>query len=279
MDKRTAVFFLTLLVCGTLTAAAQVAAPANNKSVTLSTEEVEEGRQLIAENTNPFSVTLTVDVSGTNFTTDRRLPLTVVLKARETSELTVISLKEEGKDMEFQVRSTWVIGNVIAQHDDSYVYRLPFQNGRQYRVGQSYNGSFSHQGAQRYSVDFMMDEGTPVVAAREGIVAKAVERFREGGADESFKKKANYVLVEHDDGTLAEYAHLKQNGVLTEVGVRVAKGQVIGLSGNTGYSTGPHLHFMVFKIRSDGSAQSLPVRVRTTRGIVSDFNRGEEYRQ
>jgi murein DD-endopeptidase MepM/ murein hydrolase activator NlpD len=69
----------------------------------------------------------------------------------------------------------------------------------------------------------------------------------------------NRVVIEHVDGTFATYAHLR-HGIPARVGQRVSSGEQIGLSGDTGFSTGPHLHFEVYRIRRDGKRETIPVR-------------------
>jgi murein DD-endopeptidase MepM/ murein hydrolase activator NlpD len=92
-----------------------------------------------------------------------------------------------------------------------------------------------------------MPRGTPVVAARGGVVIDATLTHEEGGFDMRYLDKANTVAIAHDDGTVAEYAHLSPGAGLITVGQRVQAGDLIGHSGNTGYSSGPHLHFIVSK--------------------------------
>jgi murein DD-endopeptidase MepM/ murein hydrolase activator NlpD len=107
-----------------------------------------------------------------------------------------------------------------------------------------------------------MPRGTPVVAARAGVVIDATLNHEEGGFDMRFLDKANTVAIVHDDGTVAEYAHLSPSPGFVGVGQRVQAGDLIGHSGNTGYSSGPHLHFIVSKPAvTDGKVarESVPV--------------------
>ncbi len=132
-----------------------------------------------------------------------------------------------------------------AVHDDTTVYRLPFEHGTKYKVAQGYNGTTSHAPPSNYSLDFIMDEGTKVVAARDGLVFRVKEDSNTGGPGPRFSQYANEIEVYHEDGSIAKYVHLRQNGALVAVGDKIQAGQVIGLSGNTGWSSGPHLHFEV----------------------------------
>jgi murein DD-endopeptidase MepM/ murein hydrolase activator NlpD len=94
-------------------------------------------------------------------------------------------------------------------------------------------------------------------------VVRAIEHFKEGGTEERLKKRANAIFILHEDGTIARYLHLKQGGANVEVGDRVAVGDLIGFSGNTGYSQSPHLHFDVFSVDEDLEWQTVDVRFAT----------------
>ena len=90
-------------------------------------------------------------------------------------------------------------------------------------------------------MDIAMPEGTPIIAARGGLVVKTENNQAGRGSDPS----GNFVRVLHDDGTQGVYLHLKQGSVSVRDGQRVGVGSLLGLSGNTGNSSGPHLHFVV----------------------------------
>lgn len=132
-----------------------------------------------------------------------------------------------------------------AAHREDYLYALPFELGKSYKVSQSFYGKKSHFTTEsKFAVDFAMPVGTKIVAAREGVVVYTLDQFKKSGGKE-FKKKANKIVILHDDGTFASYSHLKHQGTVVQKGDRVEKGQHIGYSGNTGYTSGPHLHFAV----------------------------------
>jgi murein DD-endopeptidase MepM/ murein hydrolase activator NlpD len=133
-------------------------------------------------------------------------------------------------------------------------------------VLQGFHGAFSHRGSNEYAVDFDCPVATHVLAARGGVVAATNAGAVGSGTTPEFLdyKRANFVLVRHDDGTLGEYMHLAPSGVEVQVGQRVERGSELALSGNTGYSTTPHLHFQVMTAGEDGlSARSFPFRFAT----------------
>lgn len=114
------------------------------------------------------------------------------------------------------------------------------------RCIQGVNGASTHRGTLAYSFDFKLAIGTPVMAVRAGWVAAAVSHFAGGGARAHLAPRANFVALKHDDGSYSRYYHLKSAKLA--VGDRVERGQVIGYSGNTGYTGGPHLHFDVVDV-------------------------------
>ena len=126
--------------------------------------------------------------------------------------------------------------------DQKGTYVLPYPVGQSYLMIQGNGGSFSHTGTFYYSFDFQMDIGTTVTAACEGTVIGIEESFTDGNRTPG---QENYVIIRHHDGSFARYFHLTKNGALVEEGDAVIKGQQIGLSGDTGYSSLPHLHFDV----------------------------------
>jgi hypothetical protein len=202
-----------------------------------------------------------------NVVSDPPLPARATLPAGGSELLAVLGVAETGLGGgDFQLQMDSLPGDPGARPED-VEYRLPLPPAVVPRIDQGYGGRFSHADAQnRYAVDFAVPEGTPVLAARDGAVMQVEAGFRSAGTDAArFAGQANYVRIAHDDGTMAVYAHLKRAGALVRVGQRVRAGDRIGLSGNTGYTTGPHLHFVV-QVNRGMRIESLPFRMRGPAG-------------
>lgn len=150
--------------------------------------------------------------------------------------------------------------------DTSYIYSLPYAQGKRYRVIQGYFTVFTHK--ERAAIDFNMKKGTKVHAARGGIVVRVKEDGRHGGLNSKYRIDGNMIIIQHNDSTRAGYWHLSPDGAFVNVGDTVKQGQLIGLSGNTGYTAFPHLHFLVWKRTADGQWQQIGTRFRTHKGIT-----------
>lgn len=168
-----------------------------------------------------------------------------------------------------------------AARPSKYAYALPFGVGQERRVIQGFGGAFSHQGSNHFAVDFDAPEGTPILAARDGLVVAAYAGAAGNGATAEWLDytKMNFILVRHSDGTLGEYLHLAPGGVRVRAGDMVRRLDFIGLSGNTGFSTRPHLHFHVMTASPSGlAAQSFPIEFEVAPGISAPPIEGRAYR-
>jgi murein DD-endopeptidase MepM/ murein hydrolase activator NlpD len=174
-------------------------------------------------------------------------------------------------------RHDLILGAIDPDHDDGYDYRLPYGDSVSYPVIQGYGARLSHRGAEHYTVDFGMPVGTPVHAARAGLVVLPEDSHDEGCWRDECGRLANFVVLLHADGTTGEYFHLQHGSVLVKVGQRVERGQLLALSGNTGYTTAPHLHFGVYRTERDGTTRSLAVHFATRAGTITEPRAGALY--
>ncbi len=152
------------------------------------------------------------------------------------------------------------------KEDSSYIYSLPFENNKKVFLIQAYDSKMSHKG--EYALDFKVKKKTKICAARDGVVISARGDSDKGGLKPGNISDGNHISIRHADGSVAHYWHLIKNGALVKVGDRIIKGQVIGLSGNTGYSAFPHLHFEVIGNDGKGNYKQLATRFNTNKGIV-----------
>jgi murein DD-endopeptidase MepM/ murein hydrolase activator NlpD len=205
---------------------------------------------------------VTVDVSlvdSSNVVTEPRLPARFVLDGLERRELVTIGPLDEHRSWSYRFETSGVPGAIDARHAPSRAYRPPIPPGSRFRIGQAFGGEYSHNGPSGFhAVDIQTPLGTPVHAARAGVVMDVARYFH--GAGEDFERdgpRANYIRILHEDGSMGLYAHLDYKGTRVSPGDRVERGERIGSSGNTGYSTGPHLHFAV-QVNRDMQLTSVP---------------------
>ncbi|MFW2405923.1 MAG: peptidoglycan DD-metalloendopeptidase family protein [Gammaproteobacteria bacterium] len=176
-------------------------------------------------------------------------------------------------------RFGYVFGDPDATHSPAEGYRPPFAAGRAFRITQAFPDSITHSTPDsRYAIDLAMPERTDVYAARGGLVVEVARDNFRGGADYGkYGAQANIVKIMHDDGSFALYAHLSWDSIRVRPGDRVRRGEFIAASGNTGFSTGPHLHFVV--VRNEGlRSVSVPIVFSDGRGGLVTAQSGRELR-
>ena len=150
--------------------------------------------------------------------------------------------------------------------DSSYIYTLPFENKKKVFLIQAYESKMSHKDER--ALDFKVKKGTKICAAREGVVISARKDSDKGGLKPENLSDGNYISIQHNDGSVAHYWHLQKDGTMVNVGDSVKTGQQIGLSGNTGYSAFPHLHFEVQGYDATGQYKQLATRFYTNKGVI-----------
>jgi murein DD-endopeptidase MepM/ murein hydrolase activator NlpD len=197
----------------------------------------QDNSYLIVAN-NPLHAPIEV---GILFNENKRISHRKVIPPKQTA----ILLKSKTEIEPFRYR--WALGDSNSRVVN-YTYKVPVSSKKEYRISQSFNGIFSHSKEPNiHAVDIAMQVGTYISAAREGVVVMIKEDYYMGGRNNYFLDKANYILVMHDDGTYATYAHILNDSAQVSVGEKVKAGQRLARSGSSGFSTGPHLHFVIRK--------------------------------
>jgi murein DD-endopeptidase MepM/ murein hydrolase activator NlpD len=167
-------------------------------------------------------------------------PITWVLPPRSKIRLATLAARDPSKPLSYTPKLRYALGDPRLLPTQNR-YPLPWRGGP-FRLSQGANGKYSHFTPKgRYALDIAMPEGTPIIAARGGVVVKTENRQSGRGNNPS----GNYVRILHDDGTMGVYLHLMKGSVQVQEGRRVQVGSLLARSGNTGNSTGPHLHFVV----------------------------------
>lgn len=210
----------------------------------------------------PYSFKITFDTLE-NLKPSVEIPYSSVVKP-ESKKVFLFNLIpiDNNKPLRLSTTYNYSPGDPNAKHDDTYQYLFPFEHGTKRLLVQGFHGNKTHNNEQNeFALDFDMPIGTPVTAARDGVVIEIKEDSNAGGTGSFYEDKANYITIYHNDGSFSYYVHLKKDGSLVKIGDKVAAGQIIGYSGNTGYSSGPHLHFTIRIATKEGSMKSIPFKL------------------
>lgn len=172
-------------------------------------------------------------------------------------------LNSLGSDWEYRYR----LGRPITKGDGAPL-RPPVPSSGRFRITQGFKGAFSHsKEPSLYAIDIAMSLSEQVHAVRDGIVVTVKDDYHMGGTDRFFLDKANFVIVLHSDDTYAVYAHILLGSALVREGQRVAAGDALANAGTSGYSTGPHLHFVLRHNTGDATA-SAPFVFTSKLGVI-----------
>lgn len=209
--------------------------------VKLETRKHAAGETLLVRNDlyAPVEIELALEEQA-NLAGGVKQPVRWVLPPRSTIRLITLAPKDPQQPLRYKPKLRYALGDPRLLPTTSE-YDLPWRGGP-FRLTQGVNGKYSHfTPKSRYALDIAMPEGTPIVAARAGVVVKTENQQTGRGNNPA----GNFVRILHDDGTMGVYLHLQTGSVSVREGQRVEQGMFLANSGNTGNSTGPHLHFVV----------------------------------
>jgi len=273
--KRLNKLWLLSLLSGVMATSQVSAEPLNITPVPM------DGGKVVAftiANPKPYPITMTLDFPTIeNLLSDEPLPQTRTLMPGDSVQALRLDVVDAERAGQWQYEYNWTSGAAGAVPDLSFEYRLPYAIGTAFTVIQSFNGTFSHIGDDEFCVDWAMPEGTAVYAARGGRVMN-VRGDQDGSGGRDLFDKANYVRVLHSDGTVGVYLHLRKDGVTVAEGDAVEEGSLIGYSGNTGFSSQPHLHFGVYRVVDGKRQESLPIKFRSSSATGLSMSRGDTVR-
>ena len=209
-------------------------------------EATSNGYIILADNEEFSPVSAHINFSLENLSSSQGNDKVFVVPAKIKRHLiTELAVIKRGKRMKLGMETIYNFGDhTLKTFDKNFKYYLPFPKGKEFWLSQGYNGAISHQGEN--ALDFKMPMGTKIHAARGGVVVDIEEGYSRSCTASECAKYNNYIVIYHNDGTFAEYTHIRKNGAKVEVGDVVQIGEFIGYSGDVGWATGPHLHFIVF---------------------------------
>lgn len=196
------------------------------------------------------------------------LPDAFILPAEIDTFLLATFSIPEGRSWSYKYSYSYYSGDANAKHDDEHIYLIPYQEHESFLLSQGYFSEPSHM--KENALDFTMPEGSKICAARSGKVVQIKEDSNKGCPGAECNELGNYVRILHEDGTLADYFHLQQNGALVNLGEEVQAGEVIALAGDTGWASGSHLHFIVYKAGINGRI-SIPTLFKTNDAPTGSF--------
>lgn len=204
---------------------------------------------IVVRNQSAGTVTAVVSIDGYNIKSAQRWPAIETLNAQTSAIVGRVQVASSDRPMHFNSTVRYLFGDPRVTPSANYVYALPWRTGEALLVTQAPGGPMTTHATpgDAGAVDFAMPVGTEIHAARAGVVVRVIDGNDEAGTSADMLTRANTVLIQHEDSTVAYYSHLRR-GVLVKMGDRVERGDKIAYSGNTGLSSGPHLHFAVKRL-------------------------------
>ncbi len=208
-------------------------------------------------------VTITLTMNLDNMTASPPVPLTVDSLGKQEFLLTTIHPTAAKKEHKYNYQFHSKIGRRLQFAPFPFNYYLPYAD-QEFKVIKGDDGPHNEN-----AINWAMPAGTAVCAARDGVVVAIRQDSDSNGKDDKNKHVANYVVIKHEDNSLAEYSHLQKNSLQVKLGQKVKVNAPLGLSGNTGSPSGPHLHFAVYYNIDGKTSKTIPVQFVTKTGNLT----------
>ncbi len=225
-------------------------------------------QDIVVVNKNPAPAEVDFHLTQQENVRAQAIPSHWIVPANSELKLASLHPLNTAAPLHYDYKMRWQLGDPNAKPNQHFAYNPPIPMNRVFTIAQGFNGSFSHYGeGNRYAIDIGMPIGTAIRAARGGSIVVVKDSYSDFGGSVENRGQTNAIYVLHDDGTFGIYAHLRRGSALVHPGQRVQMGQIIAQSGNSGYSTGPHLHFAV--LRNAGMKwQSIPFELASPYGVM-----------
>ncbi len=207
-------------------------------------QDLGDSIQVYYENNEDFPLTFKYTQIGNNITTTTKNETFIVASPKENKLFNTVHPKDPYQEWSFNYDTKVSTGDLLNKKDHVYAYALPFETNKSVFIMQGPFSGKTHTGINAY--DFGLKSGEKIYSSRKGKVIFIKDDSNENCFNESCKEKANSIAIIHEDGTIALYGHLKFHGVIVKSNQEVEEGELIGYSGNTGFSNGAHLHFEIF---------------------------------
>ena len=226
--------------------------------------EFVDGKTIVYADNNEFCpVSVVIRTELVNMKSSLKKAFVLVPAQTKKFVVTEFSVIDKTKKVSFKYQSSFFLGDIdLRKYDINYPYDLPYNKGEEYIIGQGYNGKISHQ--NEFALDFIMPIGTEILASRDGIVVDVQDKNSGNCVKKECAENNNFIVIYHEDGTFAEYTHIDTNSALVKKGDTIKKGEKIALSGNVGWSSGPHLHFFTFVPDIEKGRISVKSKFKTT---------------
>lgn len=226
--------------------------------------EFVDGKTIVYADNNEFCpVSVVIRTELVNMKSSLKKAFVLVPAQTKKFVVTELTVIDKTKKVSFKYQSSFFLGDIdLRKYDINYPYDLPYNKGEEYIIGQGYNGKISHQ--NEFALDFIMPIGTEILTSRDGIVVDVQDKNAGNCMKKECAENNNFVVIYHEDGTFAEYTHIDTNSALVKKGDTIKKGEKIALSGNVGWSSGPHLHFFTFVPDIEKGRISIKSKFKTT---------------